>query len=120
MKVAIIITTPPHSYLTVTSIDLIQAMVTSGAEIIGVFLYQDGVIAANQDVDIPNDEFQSSQALINLSKYHNIPLHLCITAAEKRGLTDENENNNIDNQFIVSGLGELVELTAAADKVVQL
>ena len=65
-----------------------------------------------------------------------MPLYLCISAAEKRGLTDElnnhepsshelshepsQETSNIDSVFTVSGLGELVELTSKAERVVQL
>ena len=52
---------------------------------------------------------------------------MCISAAEKRGLSDElladnslHTNSNIDSAFTVSGLGELVELTSQADRVVQL
>jgi tRNA 2-thiouridine synthesizing protein D len=55
-----------------------------------------------------------------LHQKYQLPLHLCYTAAEKNGLSDEKATNNIAAHFTVSGLGELVELTSAADRVVQL
>lgn len=50
-------------------------------------------------------------------------VYLCSTAAEKHGLIDSNNLSStalINNEFIISGLGELVKLSLEADKVVQL
>ena len=43
-----------------------------------------------------------------------------VPAAEKRGMTDEEQLNNIAPNFVVAGLGELVELTNKCDRVIQL
>jgi sulfur relay (sulfurtransferase) complex TusBCD TusD component (DsrE family) len=40
---------------------------------------------------------------------------LCVTAAEKRGLTE----SNIHSDFTISGRAEFAELTTEADKVIQ-
>jgi len=120
---AIVVTTPPNSNLTATAIDLVKSAVDNGIKIIGVFFYQDGVLNAAKHLAIPSDEFQTLKQWQQLQLQHNVPLHLCISAAEKRGLTDEqnsDELSNIDSLFIVSGLGELVELTCKAQRVVQL
>lgn len=120
---AVVVTTPPNSNLTTSTINLINAAVDKGIAIVGVFFYQDGVLNAAKHLSIPNDEYQTLQYWQQLKKEKNVPLHLCITAAEKRGLTDEVGNHaqsNIDEAFTVSGLGELVELTSKAQRVVQL
>jgi tRNA 2-thiouridine synthesizing protein D len=120
---ALVVTTPPNSNLTTTAINLVKAAVEKGVAIVGVFFYQDGVLNAAKHLSIPTDEYQTLQHWQQLNREFDVPLYLCVTAAEKRGLTDEigkNENSNIDQAFTVSGLGELVELTCKAERVVQL
>lgn len=120
---ALVVTTPPNSNLTTTAINLVKTAVEKGVAIVGVFFYQDGVLNAAKHLSIPTDEYQTLQHWQQLNREFDVPLYLCVTAAEKRGLTDElgkNENSNIDQAFTVSGLGELVELTSKAERVVQL
>jgi len=119
-SLAIMVTTPPFSNLTVTAIDYIKAAIAADIEIIGVFFYQDGVMNANNLISIVSDEYQAIEQWQKLHAEHNINLHLCYTAAEKRGMSDEIETMSIDESFILSGLGELVELSSQADRVVQL
>lgn len=117
-KLAVVVTTPPYSNLSVTALDYVETALESGVELIGVFFYQDGVIHANQQAQIASDEFQCIKQWQSLHQTFQLPLHLCVTAAEKRGLSDENPNN-INPIFTVSGLGELVELVNKADRLVQ-
>ena len=119
-SLALVVTTPPNSNLTT---NLVRAAINNGVSVLGVFFYQDGVLNAAKNLSIPSDEFQTLSQWQQLNSKYNVPLFLCITAAEKRGLTDEltnNELSNIHQAFTVSGLGELVELTSNADRVVQL
>ncbi|WP_426370425.1 sulfurtransferase complex subunit TusD [Pseudocolwellia sp. HL-MZ7] len=126
-SLSVVITTPPSSYLTITAIDYINCAIDAGIDVVGVFFYQDGVLNASANISIPNDEYQTHKKWQTLNEKHAINLHVCITACEKRGLSDDlaSEPNgqislsNISQYFTVSGLGELVELTARADKVVQ-
>jgi tRNA 2-thiouridine synthesizing protein D len=119
-KLAVIVTSSPLDNLTITAIEVITSALTQGIEVIGVFFYQDGVLNASKDIQIPNDEFQSLLAWQALHQKYNLALHLCITAGEKRGLVAEDNTSNISEAFCVSGLGELVELTDKADRVLQL
>lgn len=115
---AIVLTSAPHQNKTATAIDFIESTLKAEHTIAGVFLYQDGVLHANVNTQMPSDELQSIKQLKSLKAAYDLPLHLCITAGEKRGLTDE-DANNIDSDFVVSGLGEMVELTNNAEYVVQ-
>lgn len=123
----VVITTPPSSYLTITAIDYITHAINAGVKLVGVFFYQDGVLNSSANIVIPNDEYQIQKKWQTLNKKYDINLHVCITACEKRGLSDdindETKNNvtqtNISPFFTVSGLGELVVLTAKAERVVQ-
>ena len=117
-KLAVVITTPPYSNLSITALDYIETALKSGVEFIGVFFYQDGALHANVNIQIESDEFQAISHWESLHQEYSLPLHLCITAAEKRGMSDEHVDN-IHPMFTVSGLGELVELSTTADRLVQ-
>lgn len=128
------VTSPPHDNFTATAIHVIEtALVDDSIDVLGVFFYQNGVLNASQNLSMPNDELQAITQWKTLHTTYNVPLHLCITAGEKRGLSDEitQENHlnipeklvtqsNICEEFTVSGLGELVELTTRADRFIQL
>ena len=117
-KLAVVITTPPYSNLSVTALDYIETALKAEVELVGVFFYQDGVMHANTHNQIASDEYQALTHWQRLHQTYSLPLHLCITAAEKRGITDEHADN-IHAIFTVSGLGELVELSSKADRLVQ-
>ncbi len=100
-----------------------EAILAAGHQINGVFFYQDGVLNANNYVLTPSDEINLLTAWSDFHQRSATPLHICITAGERRGLSDNNEDGFVDNinkNFTISGLGELVVLTSSADKVVQL
>lgn len=122
-KLAFVITTPPNSNLTATAINMVSEALSMKLNVIGVFFYQSGVLNGSQQLALPNDEYQTSKAWQKLHQDYALPLHLCATAAEKHGLTDdsnESKINTINNAFVLSGLGELVELTVNADRLIQL
>ncbi len=117
---AVVITTPPYSPLTVSAVSYVEAALESGIELIGVFFYQDGAMHANDQINIASDEYQAIQHWQRLHKRYEIPLHVCATAAEKRGITlHESTDEVVNESFIVSGLGELVELASKASRLVQ-
>ena len=119
-SIAFMVTSAPFSNLTTTAIQIIESALSQQIPVVGVFFYQDGVLNANKNIVIASDEYQALQQWKRLYKTYNLPLHLCFTAAEKRGLSDEVEQHNIDESFSISGLGELVELSCKAGRVVQL
>lgn len=119
-SIAVVVTSPPFSNLTATALNFIESALLQGTNIIGVFFYQDGVLNANKNIAIASDEFQASEQWQKLHQTYSLPLYLCYTAAEKRGMSDDSDTNNINEIFTVSGLGELVELSNIADRVVQL
>jgi tRNA 2-thiouridine synthesizing protein D len=91
--------------------------------VVGVFFYQGGVLNGSQHLALPNDEYQAHKQWQQLHNDYSLPLHLCATAAEKHGLTDDindQKTTNINEAFTLSGLGELVELNVSADSLIQL
>jgi tRNA 2-thiouridine synthesizing protein D len=117
---AVVITTPPYSPLTTTAIAYVEAALEAGIDIVGIFFYQDAAMHANKDISIASDEYQAIAQWQRLHQKYQLPLHICITAAEKRGIAcDSIDNEKINKAFTVSGLGELVELTTKASRLVQ-
>jgi tRNA 2-thiouridine synthesizing protein D len=116
----VVVTTPPYSHLTTSALAYVEAALVAGINVIGVFFYQDGVMHANKKISIASDEYQAIEHWQQLHKKYQLPLHICITAAEKRGIAcDSVDNEQINESFTVSGLGELVELTSKATRLVQ-
>ena len=117
---AVVVTTPPYSPLTVTALTYVETALIAGIDVIGVFFYQDGAMHANENISIASDEYQAIAHWQRLNQQYQLPLHICITAAEKRGIAcDSVDNEEINGAFTVSGLGELVELTTKATRLVQ-
>ncbi|WP_394174425.1 sulfurtransferase complex subunit TusD [Thalassotalea litorea] len=120
---AIIVSTAPTDNRTLTALKFAEALLDQGHAIEGVFFYQHGVINANVYLQTPSDEINHLSAWRAFHQQTNTPMYLCITAAERRGLSDSNApgfSHNIAEHFTISGLGELVVLTNNAEKVIQL
>ncbi len=122
-KLAVIITTPPYSNLTVTALDYIETALDAGIDVVGVFFYQAGALHANENISIASDEYQSINHLKRLHHKYKLSLYVCISAAEKRGVIaetlSEKELVTTNEIFTVSGLGELVTLNNNSVRMVQ-
>jgi tRNA 2-thiouridine synthesizing protein D len=90
-----------------------HAALAQGHEIPCIFLYQDGVYHATQNLTLSSDEFNVSAIWQSLAD-KGISLILCVTAAEKRGVDLTNTG-----LFKVAGLAEFAMLSAQSDKWVQ-
>jgi tRNA 2-thiouridine synthesizing protein D len=112
----LVIHCPPWSHQSVaTACDFAAAAISRGNKVEAIFLYQDGVLNGVNSLDIPSDELNGQSGLCKLNKQHGIPLLLCVTAAEKRGLNE----TQLDPHFTMSGLAEFAERSTLADKVIQ-
>lgn len=107
--------TPWSNQSVLSACQFARAAIKSGNTVSAIFLYQDAVLNAASSLDIPSDELNGQQHLLQLKAEFNIELMLCVTAAEKRGLIE----STISPEFVVSGLAEFAELTTQADKVLQ-
>jgi len=90
-----------------------------------VFFYHDGVNVATRLSIPPQDERNIQQNWSALAKDHGVDLVVCIAAAQRRGLLDENEAkrqgkdaDNIAEGFRISGLGQLIEMGIQTDRLV--
>jgi len=90
-----------------------------------IFFYQEGISNGNALVYPANDEFNLVNAWQDFAHRHNVPLHLCVAAAQRRGVVDyltarEPEQTNLATGFIWAGLGEFSKAMLEADRVITL
>lgn len=110
-----------------TALRFIKAAISKYPNCIkGVFFYEDAVLIGNQVSQPPRDEVNITQAWQKVAKEHDVPLYLCIAAAVRRGIISENESRRYEleqhtlaEQFQLEGLGTLVDLMHATNKVIQ-
>jgi tRNA 2-thiouridine synthesizing protein D len=90
-----------------------------------VFFYHDGVNVGTRLSIPPQDDRQIQEQWTALAKEHELDLVICIAAAQRRGMLDQNEAdrqgkdaNNIAEGFRISGLGQLIEMSIQADRTI--
>lgn len=124
---SLVVTHPPldhqHAY---SAYRFAMAVLKSGHSLQGVFFYQAGVLNSNNFQTGQSDEFNLYQAWVSLSREHNIPLLVCVTAANRRGIINQQDameldkvHFNLNSPFTEVGLGDLVELLHSSDRVIQ-
>jgi len=101
------------------------AALRAGHEIVRVFFYHDGVNNGTRLSVPPQDDRNVSERWSTLVDEHSVELILCVAAAQRRGLLDEDEarragkdSNNMAPGFQISGLGQLIDAGIQADRLV--
>ncbi|VEJ09312.1 sulfurtransferase complex subunit TusD [Actinobacillus delphinicola] len=106
-----------------TALQFAQALVKQGHQIQQIFFMQDGVSNANKFVSPANDEFNLLKAWQAFHQQYQVPLHLCIAAAQRRGVVDEitsaTSEISVASPFILAGLGEFMQASLTCDRVLQ-
>lgn len=126
MKLSIQINEGPYQHQAADSAyQFVKAALAKGHEIFRIFFYHDGVNNATRLGVPPQDDRNITQQWTELQKEHELDLVVCIAAAQRRGLLDEDEAkrqgkdaNNIAEGFRISGLGQLIEAGIEADRLV--
>ena len=126
MKFGILVNEGPYTHQASDSAyKFTKAALESGHEVFRVFFYHDGVNNGTRFAVPPQDDRNIGQRWSDLAVEHDLDLVICIAAAQRRGLLDENEakrqgkdGNNIAPGFRISGLGQLVEAGIQADRLV--
>ena len=102
-----------------------KAALDAGHEVMRVFFYHDGVNNGTRLTTPPQDDRNITNRWSELAKDHDLDLVVCVAAAQRRGIVDEDEQkrnskdaNNIAEGFRISGLGQLIEAGIQADRLV--
>jgi tRNA 2-thiouridine synthesizing protein D len=126
MKLGIVVNEGPYQHQASDSAyHFTKAALDKGHEVFRVFFYHDGVNNGTRLATPPQDERNITQRWAELAKQHDLDLVVCIAAAQRRGIVDEEEMkrqgkdaNNIAPGFRISGLGQLIEAGIQADRLV--
>lgn len=126
MKFSVLVNEGPYTHqASDTALQFTKAALDKGHEIFRVFFYHDGVNNGTRLTVPPQDDRNLQQSWSELGAKHNLDLVVCIAAAQRRGILDENEAkrqgkdaNNIAPGFRISGLGQLIEAGIEADRLV--
>ncbi|QEP42014.1 sulfurtransferase complex subunit TusD [Ectothiorhodospiraceae bacterium BW-2] len=102
-----------------------KAALAAGHEIFRVFFYHDGVNNATRLTTPPQDDRNVINRWSELAAAHNLDLVVCVAAAQRRGIADEDEarrngkdGHNLAAGFRISGLGQLIEGGIQSDRLV--
>lgn len=115
MKLGIMINEGPYTHqASDTAYQFVQAAIKKGHKIYRVFFYHDGVNNATRLTEPPQDDRNVVALWSKLAEEHGIDLVVCVAAALRRGINDD----NLASGFRISGLGQLVEAGIQADRLV--
>jgi len=127
IKFSVVVTGAPYgSQSASTAYQFCAGVCQAGHQIAGVFFYQEGVLNASQLISPASDEINLPQSWAELAAEYQFPLEVCVSAALRRGIVDQHEamqlgltQFNLKAPFVLSGLGQLAELSANCDRLVQ-
>ena len=102
-----------------------RAAIAAGHKIFRVFFYHDGVHNGTRLATPPQDDRQIAERWSQLAAEYDLDLVVCVAAAQRRGIVDEDEKkrnqkdaDNIAAGFRISGLGQLIEAGIRADRLI--
>ena len=126
MKFGIVINEGPYTHQASDSaLHFVKAALNKGHDIFRVFFYHDGVNNGTSLGVPPQDDRNLSNEWSELAEKHDLDLVVCVAAAQRRGMLDEDEMkrhgkeaSNLNKGFRISGLGQLIEAGIQADRLV--
>ena len=126
MNFALLILGPPYStQASATALRFARTALAGGHGIYRLFFYHDGVHNASALVSTTQDENNLPQQWSELIEQHQLDSVVCIAATTRRGVLNEQEakrlgktGGNLGDGHEVSGLGQLVDASLNADRVI--
>jgi tRNA 2-thiouridine synthesizing protein D len=115
MDIGILINEGPYTHQASDSAYLFaRAAIEKGHKVSRVFFYHDGVNNSTRLTEPPQDDRNIVNRWAKLGQENNIDLVVCVAAALRRGIQDE----NLAPGFRISGLGQLIEAGIQAERMV--
>ncbi len=127
MKFSVMVNEGPYTHqASDTAYQFTKAAIEKGHEIYRVFFYHDGVNNGTRLTTPPQDDRHIVNRWSELATEHDLDLVLCVAAAQRRGIADEDEAkrngkdaNNVAPGFRISGLGQLIDAGINSDRLVE-
>ena len=126
MNFSLLILGPPYStQASASALRFARATLASGHSIYRLFFYHDGVHNASVLVTPAQDEKNLPEQWQEFIEQHHLDSVVCIAAATRRGVLNEQEakrhsktGSNLSDSHELSGLGQLVDASLNADRVI--
>ena len=125
MKFAIALFSAAHAPSSRRALLFAQAALAGGHEIVRLFFYQDGVYNASNSLVTPQDEPDLARQWRDFVSEHQLDAVVCIAAALRRGVLNEEEAKRYQREAIavgtpweLSGLGQLHDAAQDADRLI--
>lgn len=103
-----------------------NALLEQGHTLDSIFFYREGVLNASLLNSPASDEFDLTSNWQSLQQKQGVTLNICVAAALRRGIADQEEATNLElpvanlaDGFQLSGLGALAEAALTCDRMVQ-
>jgi len=116
---------PLNSQAADSALRFCRAALAAGHQVERVFFYGAGVLNSNGLMSPPSDETNLHRQWCDLAKQCQVPLIVCIAAAVRRGMLNQEEaerydksQHNVPAPFEVSGLGQLIDGIASSDRTI--
>ncbi len=125
MRFALFITAAPDQEAAFQAWRFAEAAVTEGHTLLRVFFAGAAVAHGNRLNTPGRDETGLTRRWQELQARHSLDLVICVAAALKRGVLDddnarrwEQSQANLASGFVISGLGQLAEAQLLADRLI--
>ncbi|ATZ12930.1 sulfurtransferase complex subunit TusD [Erwinia amylovora] len=127
MRFCLMVTGPAYGSQHASSAWLFASeLVAQGHTLESVFFYREGVLNASELNAPASDEVDLTRRWQQLRQQHGVALNICVAAALRRGISDEQEAENLGlasanlaQGFTLTGLGALAEAALSCDRLVQ-
>lgn len=114
MEFGILVNGGPYTHqASDTAYQFAKAALSRGHAVARVFFYHDGVNNGTSLAEPPQDDRHIPKRWSELASAHGIDLVVCVAAALRRGIRDQ----NLQQGFRISGLGQLVESGIQSDRL---
>jgi tRNA 2-thiouridine synthesizing protein D len=121
----LVLSSPASGHCALTAARFARGVLARGHNIRRVFFLDAGTCNGSANAVPPQDETDILQSWLELSEGHGVELVLCIGSALRYGMLDSTEAARHEKHavtvhpgFTVSGLGQLVDAAASADRLV--
>lgn len=114
--------TAPDSQASALALRFAHAVLDRGHSLYRIFFYHQGVTVANALQVTPEDEPDQGAAWLALQRRSDVELAICIAAAQRRGVINDNEQQRYEKPaasardgFAIVGLGQMIDAATQAD-----
>lgn len=126
MKFSLLVLASPYSQQGgLSALKFAQTCLKEGHEIYRVFFYNEGIQNGSFLQTPQQDELNLHTQWASLAEQYQLDLVICIAAALKRGLLNEDEakrydkpQHNLQAPFEISGLGQLLDAQINSDQLI--